>query len=163
MNQTKRHQPHGEMQPVPTLNKSFHTITIDWLVALPNEKDFEQLTTVRDKFDKGVLLIPGNARWKRPNGQVFIKKLVSHDWGVPSVIISDRDTSCLSVRAYARRNEMAHDVNKELIATYNWHSLAERIAQILCLGCSPGQRAGPDRNEGDYQELPGGILRTCTP
>ncbi len=97
LNQTKRHKPYGEMQPVPTPDKSFHTITVDWIVALQNEKDYDQLMTVTDKFDKGILLIPGNARWKAPEwARVFVRKLVSHDWGIPSAIISDRDTRFLS-------------------------------------------------------------------
>ena len=98
LNQTKRHLAYGELSPVVTPAIPFHTIAMDWIVALPVTKaGFNQLLTITCKFTKRILLIAGKDTWKTPEwADVMITGLVGHDWGTPRVRISDRDTRFMS-------------------------------------------------------------------
>lgn len=49
------------------------------------------------KFSKKVLLLPGLDTWKAPEwAEVVLRELLSHDWGIPRSIISDRDSRFMS-------------------------------------------------------------------
>ena len=95
---TRRHKPYGSMQPIITPSEPFHTITLDFIVALPISNDgFNCALTVTDKFSKRVTFIPGRAtmtaaEWAR----TLLERLFVADWGLPKAIISDRDRKFVS-------------------------------------------------------------------
>jgi len=96
--QTKRHRPYGSLQPIYAAAVPFHTITIDFVVGLPMADDCNALLTTTCKFSKRILLIAGHdtltadawAHW-------FLDALLGSDWGLPSVIISDRDSKFMGI------------------------------------------------------------------
>ena len=55
MNQTKRHKPYDELMSVSTESQPFHTITMDFIVDLPDKYDC--LLTITDKFSRSIQLI----------------------------------------------------------------------------------------------------------
>lgn len=64
VNQTRRHPTYGSLQPTLSPPTPFHSVTMDFILALPlshNGKD--NLMTVTCKFAKRVLLIPGHSKW----------------------------------------------------------------------------------------------------
>ena len=65
-NQTKRHQPHGELKPIQLEVIPFHTVTMDWIVAMPETKApfcYNALLTTTCKATKKICLTPGRDDW----------------------------------------------------------------------------------------------------
>lgn len=95
---TRRHKPYGNLQPILTPPCPFHTITIDFILALPKTKDgYDAVMSVTDKFTKRITLIPGKTTWTAAQwGDALVKRLWIADWGMPKAIISDRDSKFLS-------------------------------------------------------------------
>jgi hypothetical protein len=97
VNQTKRHRPYGSLQPIHAPPIPFYTITMDFVVALPEVNGVDALLTITDKFSKRVLLLPGHTTHTTEDwANITITSLLDHDWGIPAAIISDRDPKFLS-------------------------------------------------------------------
>lgn len=57
----------------------------------------DALLTVTCKWTRKTMLIPGSTRYSAEQwAQVFLRSLLLYDWGIPKVIISDRDSKFLS-------------------------------------------------------------------
>ena len=68
-----------------------HTLCIDFVEGLPPKRGFDSLATITDKFTKAIRLVPCK---KSDSGDDFARhyfEKVYPAWGVPSVLISDRD------------------------------------------------------------------------
>ncbi|KZZ93079.1 Ribonuclease H-like protein [Ascosphaera apis ARSEF 7405] len=93
-NKTLTHKPFGALQPILATPVPFHTISIDFVTGFPVSADgFDALLTVTCKYTKRVGLIPGASNWDGIYwGRAFVSFLLSADWGIPTVIISDRDS-----------------------------------------------------------------------
>lgn len=64
LNQTPRHKPYGSLQPILPPAQPFHTLTIDFILALPPSLDgFKYIISVTDKFSKAITLIPSKNTW----------------------------------------------------------------------------------------------------
>ena len=97
LNQTLRHPTYGELNPIVSPPVPFHTITMDFIVALPYCDGKNELLTLTCKFTKKKLLVPGFDEWTAAEwANVFIVAVIDHDWGVPVVTISDRDSRFMS-------------------------------------------------------------------
>lgn len=97
LNQTKRHPTYGELSPITSPAIPFHTIAMDFIVALPLSRGHNVLLTITCKFIKKILLLPGHDTWGAVEwANAVIVALVSHDWGIPRAIISDRDSKFMS-------------------------------------------------------------------
>jgi hypothetical protein len=88
----RNHLPYGDLQPIESPSVPFATLSIDFIVSLPESPEkYTSLLTVTDKFSKFVRLVPGKdtdtaAIWAaRFFDQIF------QTWGLPSKLISDRD------------------------------------------------------------------------
>lgn len=105
--QTKRHKPYGSLQPIDIAPSPFHTISIDFILALPQTAEgFNCALSVTDKFSKRISVIPGKVTWNAEQwADALIDRLWIMDWGMPKAIISDRDkkfTSTLWNRIFTR-------------------------------------------------------------
>lgn len=62
LNQTPRHRPYGSLQPILTPARPFHTLTIDFILALPKSlplpDECDCALGVTDKFSKAITYIP---------------------------------------------------------------------------------------------------------
>ena len=96
--QTRRHAPYGSMQPIYSPPVPFHTITIDFVLALPlSVEGYDSAMSVTCKFSKRITLAPGKTTWKALDWAVaMLERLELGDWGLPKVILSDRDPKFLS-------------------------------------------------------------------
>jgi Integrase zinc binding domain len=64
VNQTRRHAPYGSLQPIPAPLAPFHTISIDFILALPlSYNDYNCVISVTYNMSKHVTLIPGKDTW----------------------------------------------------------------------------------------------------
>ena len=98
VNQTRRHAPYGSLQPINTPPAPFHTISIDFVMAIPVSTDgFDSLMSVTCKFSKAIGLIPGKSTWTAQQwADRLIERLWITNWGPPKQIISDRDRKFVS-------------------------------------------------------------------
>ena len=96
--QTRRHKPYGFMQPIESPSIPFHTLTLDFILALPlSEEGFDCALTVTDKFTKRTTYIPGKSTWTAEEWAIaLLDRLDIGDWGIPKVLLSDRDPKFLS-------------------------------------------------------------------
>ena len=97
--QTRRHRPYGVLEPIQTPSVPFQTITLDFILALPvSENDeFDCIMSVTCKFSKRVTFIPGKSTWTAAQWAIaLLDRLAIGDWGIPGVIITDRDRKFLS-------------------------------------------------------------------
>ena len=92
-NQTPRHRPYGSLQPIFCPARPFHTLTIDFILALPETVDgLDCIMSITDKFSKALTFIPGKATYTSKDWAIrLLDKLADLNWGLPRAIISDRD------------------------------------------------------------------------
>ena len=89
---TKRHAPYGQLHPIQSPKLAFHTIAIDFIVALPLSNNYNAILTATCKFSKRILLIAGRDDYSAEAwAHRLLDALYQCDWGLPTVIISDRD------------------------------------------------------------------------
>ena len=96
--QTRRHRPYGALQPIQSPSIPFHTLTLDFIMALPtSEEGWDCVMSVTDKFTKRAMSIPGKTTWKATDWAVaLLDRLNIADWGVPLVLLTDRDPKFLA-------------------------------------------------------------------
>lgn len=58
-NQTRYHAPYGSYQPILTPDIPFYTITMDFIVGLPDMGLYNQILTITCKYTKWVIFVPG--------------------------------------------------------------------------------------------------------
>ncbi|KAI1000712.1 hypothetical protein K3495_g7486 [Podosphaera aphanis] len=94
VNRTPRHPPFGNLQPILTPPYLFHTISIDFILALPKTplEGWDFVMTITDKFSKVITILPGKSNWSAEEwGTNLVSHLMLVLWGLPRAIISDRD------------------------------------------------------------------------
>jgi hypothetical protein len=96
--QTRRHKSYDALQSILISNVLFHTITIDFILALsrfiPNNFDTVMFTIC--KFSKRITLIPENVTWSAKQwALVLLERLELMNWGLSKTIISNRDSKFL--------------------------------------------------------------------
>ena len=96
--QTRRHRPYGSLQPIESPSVPFETLTLDFILAMPlSDEGFDCAMTVTDKFTKRCTFIAGKATWTAGEwAAALLDRLAIGDWGVPKVLLSDRDPKFLS-------------------------------------------------------------------
>ena len=96
--QTRRHLPHGSLQPILSPLMPFHTLTIDFVLVLPtSRKGYDCLLSVTNKYSRRITLIPGKDTFTAADwANRLLRRLRKTDWGLPKVIISNRDRKFLS-------------------------------------------------------------------
>ncbi|SLM33892.1 reverse partial [Lasallia pustulata] len=101
LNQTKRHRPYGELNPIHSTPVPFNTIAMDFVVGLPEStyrgKIVNALLNLTDKYSKRTLIIPGKDTYTAKDWAIaLLEALQAADWGIPRQILSDRDPKFLS-------------------------------------------------------------------
>ena len=96
--QTRRHRPYGSLQPIQSPAVPFHTLTLDFILALPaTAEGFDNALTVTDKFTKRITYIVGKVTWKAKDwAMALLDRLNIADWGLPKVLLTDRDPKFLA-------------------------------------------------------------------
>lgn len=60
------HPPYGSLQPIESPSVLFHTLTIDFILALPVSREgFNAVMSVTYKYSKRVTLVPGKDSWSK--------------------------------------------------------------------------------------------------
>ena len=91
------HPPYGELQPIQSADIPFSTLSMDFVVDLPESRQKNTvLLTITDKFTKFVRLIAGKKTDNAPTWAERFFNTIYKDWGAPRTIISDRDSKFTS-------------------------------------------------------------------
>ena len=119
LNQTKRHAPYGNMVPIDRPAIPFHTVAMDFIVALPvSVEGYDSLLTMTCKFSKRVLLVPGMSTWDAAEwADAALAAWTSHGWGIPAATISDRDSKFMS----EFWGKIFGLLGTEILASTAWH------------------------------------------
>ena len=103
VNKTIQDKPHGLLKLIFSKPCPFHTITIDFILSLPpsrrfshGDELFDTAMTVTDKFTKAIKIIPGKNTYSAPDWAARFWQTIYPDWGLPNIIISDRDAKFVS-------------------------------------------------------------------
>lgn len=133
---TKRHKPFGSLHPLEIPPYFGHTICIDLVTDLPKwtkfnhgEQLFDSVLVATEKLTKRVKILPG----RKDYGAYSWGRLLFEDaqWGLPSVIVSDRDRHFTSDfwRAFLAMSK----TRSHLTTAWNPHSdgQSERMNQFV--------------------------------
>ena len=96
--QTRRHPPYSSFQPIKSPPVPFHTLTVDFILALlVSREGFNEVMSVTCKYLKRVTLVPGKDTWSEKEWAcVLLSQLELIDWSLSAGLISDRDSKFLS-------------------------------------------------------------------
>ncbi len=96
--QTRRYPPYDSLQPIHSPPVPFHTLTLDFVLALPlSAAGFNSLMSVTCKFPKRVTLVEGKDTWSAKDwAYMLLQRLDMIDWGLSLELITDRDPKFLS-------------------------------------------------------------------
>ncbi len=158
MNRTDNRLPPGALQPIQAPLQPMHTISLDFVTALPTVPSkgtpwaiegyeaFDCFLATTCKASRRKLLIPGNEKYDAEDwGGVFGRQLLLSDWGCPKAIISDRDPKFTS----GFWKGIWKAFNTRLLMTTAWHPQAdgqsERTNQIIELAIRHHAYEHPDR------------------
>ena len=117
--QTRRHRPYGSLQPIQSPSIPFHTLTLDFILALPTTTEgFDCTLTVTDKFTKRITYIVGKSTWKAKDWAIaLLDRLNIADWGLPKILLTDRDPKFLAELWEA----IFHKLGVELLYSTAYH------------------------------------------
>ena len=98
MNKPSQQFPMGLLQPIATPDYPWHTVTLDFIVALPKtRRGYDATIVIVDKLTKWVIYIASRTTDDAPTvARYFFDHVVRHH-GIPAVIISDRDAKFASI------------------------------------------------------------------
>ena len=98
LHQTPHHRPYGNMQPILSPPTPFYTISIDFIFLLPETSEgFNCVLSITDKFSKRITFTPGKDSWRTNDwAKAMLQQLDIAGWGLPKVILLDRDLKFLS-------------------------------------------------------------------
>ena len=93
LNQTPRHKLYGSLQPIFSSARPFHTLIIDFILALSKAIDgINCAMGVIDKFSKVVTFIADKTIWDSEEWAfALLDRLSELNWGLPRALIFDRD------------------------------------------------------------------------
>lgn len=92
-NKARNHKPHGLLQPLELPDTRWHTVTMDFITCLPKtSKEHVGVLVFVDKLTKFVRMAPIKEKCSAADtAELFIEQVLQNH-GIPSTIVSDRDT-----------------------------------------------------------------------
>ncbi|QSS51625.1 hypothetical protein I7I53_06992 [Histoplasma capsulatum var. duboisii H88] len=91
-----RHKPYGLLQPHPVPDKKWHTISMDFIEGLPDNKKGSQtynaIVVFVDLFTKWAIIVPTSSKLDAEGLADIIVWKLAKNFGLPANIISDRDS-----------------------------------------------------------------------
>ena len=96
--QTRRHQSYEELQFIRTMNVSFHTITMNFVMTLSiSQEEYDCMLIIIDKFFKRMTMISSKATYTAEQwAHLILERLQIANWDVSIAIINDKDSKFMS-------------------------------------------------------------------
>ncbi|KAI4305028.1 hypothetical protein L6164_028419 [Bauhinia variegata] len=87
----EQQHPVGLLEPLPIAERPWESVSIDFIMALPNSERYGSIIMVVDHFSKYAIFIPAPKNCKVDEAAHLFFKHVVKFWGIPRSIVSDRD------------------------------------------------------------------------
>jgi len=96
--QTRRHQLYEELQLIRTINVFFHTITMNFVIALSiSQEEYDCMLIIIDKFFKWMMMISSKTTYAAEQwAHLILERLQIVNWSISIIIINDRDSKFMS-------------------------------------------------------------------
>ena len=96
-NKPSNQQPIGLLQPLPVPDKKFDHITMDFVTDLPpTARGYDSVFTIVDRLTKFTKFVPLRKEVSAKEVALVFRREWSSTFGIPSVIVSDRDSKFVS-------------------------------------------------------------------
>ena len=93
---SSHHRWYGELEPLEVPYRPWSSISMDWIIELPESNGYTQIWVIVDRFTKMAHLVPLPTNTSAKDlAKIFIKE-VWKNHGLPTNIVSDRDTKVTS-------------------------------------------------------------------
>ncbi|KGQ08839.1 Transposon Ty3-I Gag-Pol polyprotein [Beauveria bassiana D1-5] len=95
----RTHAPYGNLQPLLPAPTPYYYISIDFIMALPpSTQGHTNILVAVCKYSKSVLTAPlANSADAAQVAKVLLDALFSNNWGIPRIMLSDRDPKFMAV------------------------------------------------------------------
>jgi len=95
---SRNHKPYGSLQPILSPPCPFHTVTTDIATGLPEARSgYNAFMVIVCKFSKACQILLGRHDWTAEQwANEFVDRCLLTNWGIPKIILSDRDPKFLS-------------------------------------------------------------------
>jgi hypothetical protein len=126
-----KHKPHGRLHPLPIPPKAWSSVSMDFIVELPESDGFNAVYVCVDRFTKMAHFIPTTTNVSaEETARLYLRHVFKHH-GLPLDIVSDRGTQFTS-RFFTSLLELC-DVKSNKSTAYHPQSdgQTERVNQVL--------------------------------
>ncbi|EDN10942.1 predicted protein [Histoplasma mississippiense (nom. inval.)] len=130
-----RHKPYGLLQPHPVPDKKWHTISMDFIEGLPDNKKGSQtynaIVVFVDLFTKWAIIVPTSSKLDAERLADIIVWKLAKNFGLPANIISDRD-SLINSKFWSTLCYLLH-VRRKLSTAFHPQTdgQTERLNQVI--------------------------------
>ncbi len=101
-NKTRTEKPLGLLQSLPIPEARFVCVGLDWFSLPKDEAGFDSVLIVVDYFTKLTVLIPVKSIFRSQESALLFKEnWIDRGFGIPTTIISDRDSKLVSESSYS--------------------------------------------------------------
>lgn len=126
-----RHKPYGLLQPLVIPDRPWKSITMDFIVKLPNSHGFDSILVICDRLTRAAHFIPCNESMNASDlAWLFIDRHFRHH-GLPESIISDRGSLFVSYFWKTLCSQLQIQINTSTSYHPRTDGLTERTNQTL--------------------------------
>ena len=113
----RRHKPHGLLQPLPTPNLPWRSISMDFMFHLPPSSGFTAILVIVDRFTKMAHFIACKDDINAEETALLLSRHIFPHHGIPSDITSDRGSQFIS-KFWQRYLQLLH-IDSNLSTAYH--------------------------------------------
>ena len=130
-NKAPRHRPHGTLHPLPIPTAPWESVSMDYIVELPESNGYDTILVCVDRFTKMAHFCPTTTRvTAEETASLYLRHVFKHH-GLPTNVISDRGPQFTS-RFAARLFELCQiKSNKSTAFHPQSDGQTERVNQVL--------------------------------
>ena len=130
-NKATRHKPHGQLHPLPIPSAPWSSVSMDFIVELPESRGYNAILVCVDRLTKMAHFCPTTTRVDaKETARLYLKHVFKHH-GLPDNIVTDRGTQFTS-RFTTRLLELC-DIHSNKSTAFHPQSdgQTERVNQVL--------------------------------
>ncbi|KAF3940774.1 Protease [Dactylella cylindrospora] len=121
---------------------------MDFIQGLPSAKGYDMALIVTDKYSKLKKIVPGKSTWKAGDWSTAFYEQIYRHWGMPDIIITDRDPKFLSAfwNKFMSRARVKHCATTSYNPRSNGQAEISNQTVELALRYWLAERASPENS-----------------